>query len=387
MAQEGMTRWQRIQAVSRKNRYQNSLFICLLALAFAGVFVVLTILSPASSGKEKEAPGLSAKTLLDGSWSAGVEEGFRDSFAGQARWLRTGLVMSRVFGAEENGGVYLGADGYLFEKPAERGVNYGLRCVRALNGFAAAHPDLRVAVLAVPDAWTVLTEKLPEGAVVPDQAAQLDRMAEEADGVAVLNVTEALQACQSEPLYYRTDTHLTAVGARQVLTAAAEALGIAPADCQVYVVSDAFTGPLAAESGNVDTMDMIRVCVPQSDVKYKVVDPETGAVGTTLFSAEALDTEQPLDLFLGGGRARLEIVTTADTGRKLLIIGDDWARCFLPLLTPYFEEILYLEPASGAFDAEATVSTEGFTDLLYLCSLEHFLDGSLSPSFVSGAIE
>lgn len=386
MAQEGMTRWQRIQAVSRKNKYQNSLIICLLALAFAAVFMVLTLFSSANS-ETQDRPSLSARTLLDGSWSAGVEDSFRGSFAGQERWLRTGLVMSRVFGAEENGGVYLGADGYLFEKPTERSLNYGLYCVKAINAFAASHPDLRVTVVPIPDAWTVLTEKLPTGALVPDQASQLEQLAEAADGVNLLNVTEALKAHQNENLYYRTDPHLTAVGARYTLEAAAEVLRLEPADCTVYTVAEQYTGPLAAQSGSVDSMDLIRICTPQTDVIYKVINPEIGSAGTTLFSAEALQTDDPLDVFLGGEQRQLDIVTTADTGRRLLVIGDDWARCFLPLLTPYYEEILFLEPNAGEFDTEHPISTEPFTDALVLCSLEHLLDGVLPAGFYGTALE
>lgn len=388
MAQEGKTRWQRIQAVSRKNRYQNSLFICLLALAFALVFVVLTLLSPASPGQKEPAPGLSVRTLLDGSWSDGVEEGFRDRFAGKDRWLRTGLVMSRVVGAEENGGVYLGADGYLFRKTADRELSSGRRFVEVVRDFAADHPELRTVLLPLPGAWTVLSDRLPEGAVVPNQADQLAMLQQAAGELPIPDVTEALKAHGDEGLYYRTDEHMTALGARYALEASAEALGLQPAEYVCRTVTDRFSGPLAAQSGNVDATDLIRICVPQDEVAYKVVDPETGAVSTTLFSAEALDSEEPLNVFLGGGRPGTRVVTTADTGRRLLLIGDDWARCFLPLLVPYFEEILFLEPDCGFLETDAPIRAEDFTDLLILCSLDHLLtDPRPAVLLVDGSVE
>lgn len=388
MAQEGKTRWQRIQAVSRKNRYQNSLLICLLALAFAAVFLILTVFSHPKVEKQEQPVGLSAKTLLDGSWSAGVEEGFRDRFAGRERWLRTGLVMNRLFGAEENGGVYLGKDGYLFEKPADRSLENGLKCMKLMERFAASHPELRVSLITLPSSWTVLSEKVPEGVVTPNQKGQLNQLQQAAEHVTVVDLTDALKANKKEVLYYHTDPHITALGAARAMEAASEALGIEPVEFDAYTVSDQYSGYLAVQSGNVDSMDRIWISVPKEETAYKVIDPETGEVTTTLFDEKALDSEAPLDVFLSGGKPETEIITTANTGRRLLIIGDDWARSCLPLLVPSFEMILFLEPDSGDIHHEEPIKAEDYTDVLILCSQETFLrDARLANLLADGTIE
>ena len=83
-----------------------------------------------------------------------------------------------------------------------------------------------------------------------------------------------------------------------------------------------------------------------------------------------------------------EIITTANTGRRLLIIGDDWARSCLPLLVPSFEMILFLEPDSGDIHHEEPIKAEDYTDVWILCSQETFLwDARLANLLADGTIE
>ena len=365
---------QRIE--QRKRQYDNSLFVCLTGLVFFLCLLLLAVLKP-EAGAEPRKGG----SLLDGSLTAGLEASLADRVPGQEGWISTKRAMDALLGAKEEDGIYLADDGSLIEKPAAQDREAVSRSLRAIEDFAAVHRDLPVFLAVVPEAAVVCADKLPAGAPGTDEAAR-SALYDSLESARLVDLTQALRSGADQTLYYKTDPAWTALGARCALAPLAESMGLSPAaGDRVYPVLEGFSGSLARRTGRTEQTDRISVCVPEPAPACKVRYLDSGEVSPSLFQAEALETEQPLDVFLRGAQARVDITTSADTERILLLLRDEAVNPLLPLLTPCFDRIVLIDPRSWEGSLEALLREVPFTDVLILCREETILsDGSLAAA-------
>ena len=349
------------------------LLLCLLAFALVNALARDREYSPAENRKLAQLPKFSLSALTDGSYFAAWEDYLADQFVGRDTWITLNLQASRLLGAKEAGGVYLCADDYLMEPPAAPDEEALKRNLDAINAFAARHENLQHCMSVVPNAACVMAEKLPANAPVRDQRQDIQDIAARVQGVSFLNVTDALAQHADEAIYYRTDHHWTSLGAYYAFSDMAAGLGIEQPseEYDVFPVTDSFEGTLASKSGCHAVTDVIELYVPKTDIEYYVtVDGERTA---TMYDREKLEEKDQYAVFLGGNDARVDITTTAETGRTLLIFKDSYANCFLQFLLPYYDRIILLDARYYYGDADSVISREGVTDVLFLYNANTFL--------------
>ena len=349
------------------------LLLCLLAFALVNALARDREYSPAENRKLAQLPKFSLSALTDGSYFAAWEDYLADQFVGRDTWITLNLQASRLLGAKEAGGVYLCADDYLMEPPAAPDEGALKRNLDAINAFAARHEDLQLCMSVVPNAACVMAEKLPANAPVRDQRQDIQDIAARVQGVSFLDVTDALTQHADEAIYYRTDHHWTSLGAYYAFSDMAAGLGIEQPseEYDVFPVTDSFEGTLASKSGCHAVTDVIELYVPKTDIEYYVtVDGERTA---TMYDREKLEEKDQYAVFLGGNDARVDITTTAETGRTLLIFKDSYANCFLQFLLPYYDRIILLDARYYYGDADSVISREGVTDVLFLYNANTFL--------------
>lgn len=349
------------------------LLLCLLAFALVNALARDREYSPAENRKLAQLPKFSLSALTDGSYFAAWEDYLADQFVGRDTWITLNLQASRLLGAKEAGGVYLCADDYLMEPPAAPDEEALKRNLDAINAFAARHENLQHCMSVVPNAACVMAEKLPANAPVRDQRQDIQDIAARVQGVSFLNVTDALAQHADEAIYYRTDHHWTSLGAYYAFSDMAAGLGIEQPseEYDVFPVTDSFEGTLASKSGCHAVTDVIELYVPKTDIEYYVtVDGKRTA---TMYDREKLEEKDQYAVFLGGNDARVDITTTAETGRTLLIFKDSYANCFLQFLLPYYDRIILLDARYYYGDADSVISREGVTDVLFLYNANTFL--------------
>ena len=328
-------------------------------------------------------PEFSWDALLDGSWGGEVEDCLSDQFAGRDGWMSLKLRLDQLMGRQESGGVYLCEDDYLIEVPADPtpetidDTNLW-RTLDAINAFAAAHPERNHDVMIVPNAISVLADKLPENAPAGDQPGQLELISHTLSAqLDFLDVTDTLCQHAEEGVFYRTDHHWTTLAAKYAFDETAERLGITnPAwEYEIYTVSDSFEGTLASKSGSHAVTDVVQVYEPLgTNVEYYVYYPDTGERVGTVYVSSALEGKDHYTVFFGGNYGILEIVTTANNGRNLLIFKDSYANCFVPFLIPYYESITMIDPRYYYDSVETVLQTAEITDVLYLYNLNTFMN-------------
>ena len=384
---------QRRSPVARNRRLQGQ-YLSWLLLGAVALFLILGLITKDRDFSESENrklasfPELTLTSVTDGSFLSGLGDYVADQFPMRDMWMSLNLWMNKTLGQQEASGVYLCDDDYLMQIPAEPNKAQHDRNLSAMEAFAASHPDLNTVVTIVPNAVTVHADRLPENAPVRDQAADLAYISANLPSLNFVDVTNVLKANKAEQLFYRTDHHWTSMGAFYAFTEISEHLDIAPTtlnDYQVYTVSNTFEGTLSSKSGSHKVKDTVQVIVPNTQIEYYVTYDTDQSGICSMYKREALDAKDHYTVFFGGNYGRVDITTTADTGRVLLVFKDSYANCFMQYLYPYFDHITMIDPRYYYDNVENVIRSEAVTDVLYLYNLDTFLgDTSLADVLTSG---
>jgi len=237
-----------------------------------------------------------------------------------------------------------------------------------------------------PNAITVPSDKLPENAPARDQEADLAMLQEILEGPTFVDVTKTLKRHNSRYLYYKTDHHWTSLAAAYAYAEIAPVMSLYNPDLetyQVYTVSTTFEGTLSSKSGSHAALDTVDIYVPQTNIDYYVSYPD-GTDISSFYNREALNQKDHYTVFFGGNHSRVDITTTADTGRSLLLFKDSYANCMVQFLYPYFDHITMIDPRYYYDNIDLVIRSEAVTDVLFLYNLDTFLgDTSLADVLVS----
>ena len=376
----------------RKARIANligKIFIILLFLV-----MIINVIVPDQEESELEnraleqRPRFNLTTILSGNFMEQWEEYLSDQFAGRDTWRSLKVSLDRLGGARKENDIYIGKDGQLMEDievPDDGRLEANLTAIR---DFAETYEDIPVTMMLVPDAACILNDSLPAFARVEDQR-QMFSMAERklGDTVNWVDTVSILNNHKSEKLYYKTDHHWTTQGAFYVFQDAAETLGIegdVSDDFVSYTVTDSFNGVLAASSGvGLDEMEQIDIYAPtggDDDVVVNYVDE--GRKTTSLYDSSKLETRDKYGVFLGGNTSVVDIRTVSTSQKRLLVVKDSFADCFIPFLAPYYREIVVVDPRYYSGTMQDIMDSYRITDALILYSGNTFFtDNNISGVF------
>ena len=329
--------------------------------------------SDSENRKLAQVPGLAQ--LKDGTYFSGLGDYVADQFPFRDQWISLSLGMNTLLGQKEANGVYLCEDDYLMQIPSEPNAEQVTKNLRAAEAFAAAYPDVPMYMTVVPNAVTIHADKLPKNAPVRDQLADLQTITSQLSSVKFLDVTGALMNHSDEYLFYKTDHHWTSLAAFYAFQDMASSMGLMVPDQNaytVYPVSNTFEGTLSSKSGSHKAQDTVEIYVPTTSIDYYVTYADTGEDVSSLYNREALNQKDHYTVFFGGNHPRLDVTTTADTGRSLLIFKDSYANCMVQFLYPYFDHITVIDPRYFYDSIDLVMKSESITDVLYLYNLDTF---------------
>ena len=389
MEENQMNRRPRRASVVQKNRSKQGVMLAIMLAAVILVFYLVGLLAKDRAFSENETRSLAQKPALtwtavkDGSYLSDLSAHIADQFPGRDTWLSVNLGMYKLLGAKESGGVYLGEDDYLLQIPGAPNEEQLARNLAAMERFAKAYPDINMVASIVPNAVSVLSENLPANAPVRSQKDDLSNIKDALELVQFVDVTDTLEQHDDEQLFYRTDHHWTSLAAAYTFGKLAPSFEItAPtlSSYTRYTVSTSFEGTLASKSGSHKASDTVEIFVPDTRIEYFVEYPE-GSPVCSMYNAEALDAKDHYAVFFGGNYPRVDITTTADTERCLLVFKDSYANCMIQFLYPYFDHITMVDPRYYYDNVEQIISSEAITDVLFLYNLDTFLsDASLADT-------
>lgn len=355
----------------------------LLTLAFLLVLAIFSVMNLGTRDREfsdtenrslAQSPEFSWSALTDGSYFSDLTTHFSDQFFSRDGWISLKLQEEQLLGRKESGGVFLCTGDYLMSPPETPNDEALTASITAINTFAQQYPQTRMYMMLVPATAAVMTDYLPKNAPVRDQLQDIQAITQRlTSSINVLDVSTALLSHKDEYIYYKTDHHWTSLGAYYAFHNSAGALGLTvTTEYKSYTVSDSFEGTQSSKSGSHCTTDTIQVYEPtDSVVSYYVEYPDTGK-SSSIYRRDCLEEKDQYTVFFGGNHSMVEIKTTANNDKKLLLLKDSYANCFVQFLIPYYESITLIDPRYY-YDNVDAVMNSGITDVLFLYSCDTFV--------------
>lgn len=379
---------------SRRQQHHN----LILTLAFLLLVVIFTIVNLCVKDRDysntenrslAQSPKFSFEALADGTYFSGLTDHFSDQFFARDGWISLKLREEQLLGRKESGGVFICSQDYLMSSPETPDETAVDASIAAINDFAARYPDTNMHMMLVPAAANILTDYLPKNAPVRDQIGDIQEIGTKLSStVNFLDATAPLSEHKEEYIYYKTDHHWTSMGAYYTFRSVAQSLGLTVStEYTPYPVTDSFEGTLSSKSGSHKTTDEISVYAPvDSPVEYYVTYPD-GEKSCSIYRSDCLSEKDQYTVFFGGNHSMVEINTTANNGKNLLLFKDSYANCFVQFLIPYYENIIMIDPRYYYDNVNAIMSNYGITDVLYLYSGDTFVTTTALKDVLSSSVQ
>lgn len=375
----------------------NVFFQLIFSLIFVVLILTVPIMCVITPDKEKselenrvleQMPGLTLSSVTDGTFMDKFEIYMADQFPFRDIIMGIKSNIDIISGKRKINDVYVGDDGYLFKEPSKPDEDKLNKITSAMNKFINSHNDVKSTVAISPTASYILSDKMPSGIQPPKQDVQLSKIknligAAEYDWIDCLKILNSIK--DDTQVFYRTDHHWTTRSAYSIFESIAENwnLDFKQKTYEFFSVSDSFEGTLASSSGISYSTDIIEICIPYESGEKFMVDYESHHVKkATIFDKDKLSQKNQYEVFLGGNFDKIIISTDVDTKNSLIIIKDSYANCMISMFTPFFSEIVIIDPRYFNDSVNRVMQDYDFTHALFLYNLDTFLeDTSLADVF------
>ena len=358
------------------------------------LFLIINVIVPDREKSVQENRMLATKpkfrlsSLISGDYDEKFEAYMDDQFVGRDMWRKLKVTVDRIGGSRLENGVYIGTNGQLLEQIEVADENHLAANIKAIKSFSESQSKIPVRMMLVPDAANVLNHSLPSLAKPEDQTQMFSMVRKDlGDSVEWIDVSTELNKHKTEKIYYKTDHHWTTLGAFYAFQAAAPSLGIEgdlSGKYVSYAVSDSFNGMLASKSGvNLGEKEQIDIYVPTEEDTDLIVDyVDEGKRSTSLYDSSKLKEKDQYTVFLGGNSSLLDIRTVSTSTKRLLLVKDSFANSFIPFLTPYYREILVVDPRYYSGTINDLMDSYRISEVLFLYSGNTFFkDNNISGVF------
>lgn len=341
-------------------------------------------------------PKLSVSSLVDGSFMKGFETYLTDQFPFRDNFISIKTLTDRVLGKNKENGVYIGKDGFLFDSQSDYNEDSVKSITDAILAFSKKNKNLKKAFILAPNSSYIYVDKLPDYLELPSQGEQIEQFYSLLNDKTItkLDVCSLFEKSREKDdylLYYKTDHHWTTKAAKKVFNSLNSKWKLSTSGTpysnvklepkfNFYTVSTSFQGTLSSTAGVHDTYDQVEICVPAKSQGTYIVDFEqSGEKTASLFFKEKLNQKNHYEVFLGGNYDKVIISTVSQSENTLLLIKDSYANCIIPMLTPYFNKIVVIDPRYLTDSLDSIIKENDFTHVLFLYNLNTLLeDNSLA---------
>ncbi len=348
----------------------------LLLLAFILVFLIFSVLDAGKSGDETaDFPEITWESLLNGDFGHQLISFAADRFAMRDNWisasarLKSGMCESIVNDVYISDSRLVSADissRGSAEKPAE-----------AVNEFVKNYSGA-VYFVAVPTSSGVYGDILPSYLLQSTEKQQIDSFYTELDNsIRKIDAYSILKMLSDNYIYYRSDTKWTSYGAFCVYRTVIQKLGFMPASYDKYTiehVTDSYKGNLYSRTqymeSKPDLLDIYKYTGGAEITECKGYDNNGMVYRKNLYDREAVQSDDMYRLYMGDKLPLVRVHTDINNNKKILVIGDDYASCFVPFLTQHYSEIAFVSPECMEKDLRKFLNPNDYEQLLFLFGID-----------------
>ena len=367
---------------------RNRIFFAIFMTVWV-IIIVINFIWPKQTFSQEEnrmlstIPKFSFASFVNGNYLNGVNDYINDHFAFRNVYLKINSWWEiNVMGKKENNSVYVGKDGYLFEKfqYGEEEIKNANKNITVISDFAQKmnNSNIPTFFVLIPNSIYVNKDKLPDFIEAPNQEEIINNIYKSVKNTTNVNVTTALELGNKiTPLYFKTDHHMNSNGAYVVYNEFCKYANVQAVPIQDFnkvTVTNDFLGTF-------DSKAQIANQVPDEIFVYKnemntnlneaIYDKETT---NSIFNEKYLEGKDKYSYFLNGNNSKAIIKTKVKNNKKLLIIKDSYAHIMSQFLCENYSELHFLDPRYTNFNYEEYVKKEKITDVLFLYNVSTFVN-------------
>ena len=323
--------------------------------------------SPTENRTLAELPVFSWEALVDGSYTADLEEYLADQFPLRDDWMGLKAKYEYLLGKREFHDVFLAGDVLISDITDTSRADQNLGYIQNL----LEKTDKPVYLGLIPTAAEIWKGQLPYDAPTFDQLSYLEQAKNL--GAIWVDMAGVLSEHSDEQIYYRTDHHWTSLGAYYGYAAFLEAAGLEiPELGEGVTVSDTFCGTLYSTSG-VHWLEPDTIEHYVSGEGVSVENGLTGEIGG-LYVESKLEEKDKYSHFLGGNNP-LYIVRNpnATIDKKLLVVRDSYSDSLAPFLSQTYSEIHLIDLRYYRTSVAAYAEMAGMDEIFICYSVENFV--------------
>lgn len=347
----------------------------LIIFAFIILFSAMTIIKPESS----EFPAITWENILNGKFGKQIVSYTAECFSGRDNWISAGARIESEICESIVNDVYITEDRLLATDVSSRGSTENT--VNAVNGFVENY-DGAVYFVAVPTSSGVYGDMLPPYLLSSTEKQQIDNMYLNLDsGIRKIDAYNILKMLSDNYIYYRSDSKWTSYGAFCVYRTVIQKLGFMPVSYDKYTIehiTDNYMGNLWSKTqymeSKPDLLDIYEYSGGAEITECTGLDNNGMIYPRSLYDRNAVESEDMYRLYLGEKLPLVRIKTSINNNKKLLVIGDDYASCFIPFLTQHYSEIAFVSPECMEKELNEFLNPDDYGQMLFLFGIDSLDD-------------
>lgn len=361
---------------------KNKIFFSIFMIVWI-ILILLNFIIPKKEFSEQEnrylarIPNFSFEDLVNGKYAESLDTYINDHFIFRNFWLKLNSALQLSTGKTENNGVYIGKDGYLFEKfeyteAEEKNLQ---KAADVINNFAQK-TNTPTYFLLIPNSIYINKDKLPNNVEIANQEKIIESVYNNCnENVKTVNVINTLVANKDLQLYYKTDHHMTSLGSYLLYREFCKAANINATTLTDYkekVVSSEFLGTFDSKA-QVLNQEKDKITVYMNDINQNVEGNYDGKIYNSLFNEEYLEKKDKYSYFLNGNNAKVVIKTKVDNNKKLLVIKDSYAHILAQFLCQNYEEVHFIDPRYYNLPLSDYITENNITETLFLYNVSNLV--------------
>lgn len=365
----------------------------------AVMFIIILIMVPVFmlfSGGFSELPQFDVQRLLSGEYIQKVYSGEYtiklESFVKEHFPLReelSGLAWNLRFhtGAKEIDGYFVTDEDVIKNVgvPVRKLVNNNNKTILEF----AQRVNLPSCIMLLPTASAIKQQELPAFATPYNQKTFIEGVYQSFGGeIFTVDTYPVLFASQEQSLYYNSEDALTPLGGYYAYTALAQKLRISANPMSRYTIEYAMHGyegslcerfPYAPVKSDVISLYHYRNDKISRTYKLRRTQGDEVFYLNDLYDRSRLETEAPLDVYFGGMGDILDIAVLSGSGKpapsqtKLLILGDETAKSYVPFLAPQYGEIKLVNAVTATEEQISEIDLMYYDQVLFAFSTDTYM--------------
>lgn len=324
-------------------------------------------------------PKITAEKLYNGDTSKELGTYITDHFAGRSLWLSAKTALQTELSESIVNGVYV-------EKERLLDVEASHRAPISVNAdiFSryAENYDGTVYFAAIPASSGVYGDTLPAYIDNRSDSQQISALYDFLDSdIRKIDAYNILKMLKDNYIYYRNDTKWTSYGAYCVYKTVVKKLGFQPISYDKYAiehVTDEFRGNLYSKTlskkPEADIIDIYEYPEGAEVLTCVCTRADGSKFEGSLYDRSRLASSDMYSMYLGESVPFMRIYTSANTDKKLLVIKDSYADCFIPFLVQHYSEIAVVSPEDMEGSISDYININDYGQTLFLFGVENLGD-------------